>query len=268
MQSTVKRRLSCDEDLWKAFESTFSEARLKFYLDVASASDPKATLHKRQEIALTLCQWNVELCEALYVPLQYLEVALRNRLAPVLDEVYTDKWFIQPPPRHEKAVQDAITIVKRDKNDLKDDSRFYSQFADEINQGPTNVNNVIPAISFGAWVAILKDDSAIRAKLPQIFTCVDQQRLATPKFQDEIFDKLDTMRKLRNRIAHHGAIFDLDLGTMYRDLDELIMALCKTTGEAMQRRSYFLSVWQSQPETSIVIAAKTAKLAKKFNSKR
>lgn len=265
MQSTVKRRLSCDDKLWKAFESTFSQARLKFYLDVAGHSDRTATLQERQEIALTLCQWNVELCEALYVPLQYLEVALRNRLAPVMAEVYSDSWFINPPPRHEKAVKEAINIVNRDKDDLKDDSRFYSQFSDEINQGPSNVNNVIPAISFGSWVTIIKNDSAIRARMPQIFSGADQKRLASPVFQDEIIDKLDIMRKLRNRIAHHGAIFDLDLGMMYRDLDELIMALCETTGEAMQRRSYFLSVWQSQTETSIVIAAK---LGKKFNKKR
>lgn len=46
-----------------------------------------------REHALELYELNVKLSEALYSPLQMLEVSLRNRIDLILSRLYGERWF-------------------------------------------------------------------------------------------------------------------------------------------------------------------------------
>jgi hypothetical protein len=270
MQSTKDRRLSYDVDLWTAFEETFSKPRLKYFFDMATLYDSSLSEPDRKELALQLCQWNVELCESLYVPLQYLEVTLRNKISKALadhckndheNDHESEHWHLCERWASDDQIVYSIGEANKEAEAEKkytDKNIFRNALSEEGRAGQNSVHNVIPALTFGFWVTIFRrepEKTILRDRYSIIFSSQykkDPKFLRSYAFYKDIYPKLDRILDLRNIIAHHGTIFDLELEQAYEEICYVLEALCDTTCTAMKQRSNFTVVRNSKPEAYIL----------------
>jgi hypothetical protein len=194
--------------------ASFSKAELQNLPDVISAprfaTYLKAASNDKAN-ALALYQWNFQISAAFFVPLQMCEIAIRNGVAEALERVHGENWpwskgFAQslPVPK--------VSFQYNPRTDLTNVAKVQK-----------TTGKVIAELRFAFW--------------QQIFTSGQDGRLWTPHLhsvfpgiaptvsikiaRDTAHQNLFTVRKLRNRIAHHEPIFNRNLQAelfMLRDM--------------------------------------------------
>jgi Abi-like protein len=144
--------------------------------------------------ALELYTLNTQLSEALYTPLQVLELALRNRVHTIMSAAHGERWFdanglLQAPHQREQ-VQGALAELAKD------------------NKEPLP-GRVVAALTFSFWTAMLSPvyETLWRSTLSAIAAKPDGKRLG----RKQLSRPLTPIRLLRNRIAHHEPILHWDL---------------------------------------------------------
>lgn len=144
--------------------------------------------------ALELYGLNTRLSEALYTPLQMLEVALRNRIHAVLSVSLWPRWFEAPGflavPHQNEQVVEALADLTRDGKE------------------PTP-GRVVAALTFSFWTTMLGThyENLWQTDLHRIGRREDGKGLRRKDFSGT----LTPIRLLRNRIAHHEPILTWDL---------------------------------------------------------
>ncbi len=176
---------SCIPSVYSEIESALSQVRLSRYM--AAAGNDK-------QLALRLYVWNVRLCECFYLPVQFAEVASRNAVMKPVQKRFKDKWYENPafkhilPPRLEQELNDAIAKEHRKHG------------------GALTGGHVVSALSLGFWVALMSVSydkhlwaNGVKGSFPN-----------APKDigREQIYTMLEDMRKLRNDVMHHAALFD------------------------------------------------------------
>lgn len=144
--------------------------------------------------ALDLYALNTRLFEALYTPLQMLEVALRNRIHAVLSASIQPRWFEAPgflavPHQHEQVAEALVDLARERKE-------------------PTP-GRVVAALTFSFWTTMLGTlyENRWQTDLHRIGRRDDGKGLR----RKELSGPLTPIRLLRNRIAHHEPILEWDL---------------------------------------------------------
>ena len=144
--------------------------------------------------ALELYALNTRLSEALYTPLQVLELALRNRIHVVMSAVHGERWFeadglLQAPHQREQLDAALADLAREGKDPWP--------------------GRVVAALTFSFWTAMLSPayEELWRATLSAIATKADGRRLA----RKPLTRPLTPIRVLRNRVAHHEPILHWDL---------------------------------------------------------
>ncbi|KWV47742.1 hypothetical protein AS026_13290 [Rhizobium altiplani] len=162
-----------------------TQVRISRYL--AAAKNDK-------QLALRLYVWNARLCECLYLPVQFTEVAVRNAvMRPVLRRFKAD-WFERPafqnilPPRLAEELSTAVAKERR-------------RHGLSLTGG-----HVVSALSLGFWVALLGVSyenhlwhNGMADSFPNARNSADRET---------IYLCVEELRKVRNEIMHHAAIFD------------------------------------------------------------
>jgi Abi-like protein len=144
--------------------------------------------------ALDLYALNTRLSEALYTPLQMLEVALRNRIHAVLSASTQPRWFQEPDflavPHQNQQVIDALAELTRERKE------------------PTP-GRIVAALTFSFWTAMLGTsyENLWQTDLHGIGRREDGKGLR----RKDLSGPLTPIRLLRNRIAHHEPILTWDL---------------------------------------------------------
>jgi hypothetical protein len=144
--------------------------------------------------ALDLYALNTRLSEALYTPLQMLEVALRNRIHAVLSVSVQPRWFEEPgflvAPYQTEQVAEALADLVRQRRE----------------PAP---GRVVAALTFSFWTAMLGADyeNLWQMTLHRIGRRDDGKGLR----RKDLSGPLTPIRLLRNRIAHHEPILAWDL---------------------------------------------------------
>jgi hypothetical protein len=176
---------SCAPATLRKIEAAISEPRLGRYL---------AEARNDRNRALRLYVWNARLCEAFYLPAQLAEVALRNALHGALSEYFSTEWhlssaFISPLPER-----------------LKQDLNYAIRQCRKEHGDRMTVNHVVGTLPFGFWCHLLTHNydhtlwaHGMRARFPHAPADVRRH---------EVYALADRLRQWRNRIAHHGVIFD------------------------------------------------------------
>ncbi|MGL5866869.1 MAG: hypothetical protein ACRCYX_13555 [Dermatophilaceae bacterium] len=181
-----------------------SEARFARYLNRYNGN---------RALALRLYTWNLAASSALWGPVNVVEVSVRNAIHNrLVDRAGRGDWWndshVQLCHTERDAVSSATTTL--------------------INRGtprPTS-DQVVAATSFGLWVG-LTGAGVPRDRVLSYETTLWQPRLqhAFPYRGDRrrkyIHAKLNQIRILRNRIAHHEPIYRSPLLTIYQDLLEI-----------------------------------------------
>ncbi len=144
--------------------------------------------------ALDLYALNTGLSEALYTPLQMLEVALRNRIHAVLSASLQPRWFeargFLAVPHQSEQVVEALADLARERKEPA-------------------AGRVVAALTFSFWTTMLGSpyENLWQTDLHRIGRRDDGKGLR----RKDLSGPLTPIRLLRNRIAHHEPILAWDL---------------------------------------------------------
>lgn len=169
--------------------------------------------------ALQLYAWNAEVSGALLAPLHICEVVIRNTVADALTMVYGDKW----------------PWTQTFERSLPDPQHGYSPRRDlqSVRKKGDTAGKVIPELSFVFWQKMFTSrydnriwEPYLRDVLPNI-----SDNKPVSQLREDIYKKLERVRQLRNRIAHHEPIFTRSLDEDYQIILQLIEYRCEITAE-------------------------------------
>ena len=179
-------------------------------------------------LSLELYALNVAVSEAFYTSLHILEITLCNAVHNRLTEAHGRRWFSQEDvitDRYQRQkVRDAVAKSGLESSDGK----------------------VIAELTFGFWTALFGRTNAVLwgQDLRKIFAP------EVPLRRKHIARRLNDIRNLRNRIAHHEPIIQLDLRTAHAEARELIGWISAETLDWCDERCRFR---QMHPGHQIIV---------------
>jgi hypothetical protein len=201
-------------------ESSHSPERLAPYYALAGGN---------KEQGLKLYAWNSALSQALYTPLQALEVTLRNGISAKLQATYGAQWYeLNPGPALHYPLPDML---------LKSRTELGKRgiVADH--------GRVVAELNWGFWTGILakRYEPLWRSDLRSVF------HSAGPLTRDKVFLPLDDLRRLRNRIAHHEPILNRNIAADHAAIVNLIRLVSPTTADWVDDQSQVAAILAAKP---------------------
>jgi hypothetical protein len=173
--------------------------------------------------------WNIALCESLYPILQVLEVAYRNSLHQALCEQTQPDWLATKPQWLRNQEQEAI---------------FKAAEAIQKRGKPVTSDYLLTELSFGFWTSLA--DSHYEIMWHKIIKKTFPTAPAAQRTRGEISCRLTKIRRLRNRIFHHGSIWHWsDLTKQHTDMLQLLGWLGQDAIKLIQPIGRFHSVYQA-----------------------
>lgn len=180
-------------DIIAQLEAAISPDRLSTYLR-EPAND--------REAALKLYLWNSKISSAFYMPLQGLEITLRNFLHDALSHHFKrPDWYdaTRLTPKAGEMLQAAKDVIQKS-----------GKQADPP--------HVVAELSFGFWVSLLNKSYHPTLWIPVLGKAFSAAKLPRGHIQTE----LENIRILRNRIAHHEPVFTRHLAKDYTAIIKVI----------------------------------------------
>lgn len=213
----------------KAVRHALSAARMATY-EVAAA-----VTGDEDPAALVLYAWNAQVSAAFLAPLHVCEVVMRNAVSEALETVYGPRWPWSPG--FEQSLP-APGIGYSPRRDLQYVRRF------QISTG-----KVIPELKFVFWQKMFTsryDRRVWNVHLRQVLPNLDPAR-PVAQLRQSIYDDLEEIRKLRNRIAHHEPIFTRNLSSDLQGIVSLLELRCKVTAAWMMANQQASSIIAKRP---------------------
>ena len=220
---TIRRTLSLPR------MSTFEAAA-----GVTASDDPRA---------LALYAWNARVSAALLAPLHICEVVIRNAASEAIEQVYGPRWPWQI------GFEQSLPSPRTGYNPQRDLQNARSRV--------NTTGKVIPELKFVFW--------------QRLFTSRHDQRLWNPylrlvlpnlgavktvaQLREGVYDDLEQIRALRNRIAHHEPVFARDLRDDLRRIVALIEYRAKETANWMianQQATAVMAEPRTGPSASMI----------------
>lgn len=189
-----------------AIKDGLSQARMATYEAAAR------TTGDGDSRAVALYTWNAQVSAALFIPLHFCEVVVRNAAAGALEAVYGARWpwnsvciLSLPDPQQPNIYNPRANLIK------------------VASQQPST-GKVIPELNFVFWQQLFTHRHDVRlwnSHLKRVFPEHDPKK-AVVAIRKSIYADLEVIRKLRNRIAHHEPIFTRNLKQDLERMHELV----------------------------------------------
>lgn len=172
---------------YKAIEQTLSISRFSTYRNAVTTSNGADCSIK----ALSLYEWNANLSSNFLFPLHIYEVTLRNAISDAITSRYGKDW-----PTN-SVFQNSLTYKNR-KGLLTAMGKKYR-----------GLGKLLPELKLSWWEEMLtsRHDGRIWNNYIQA-TFPNAENLKASQIRASLKDACFTIRKLRNRIAHHEPIFN------------------------------------------------------------
>ncbi|WP_448204394.1 hypothetical protein [Azospirillum sp. sgz302134] len=207
-----------------------SQTRISRYLTEARGN---------RQLAMRLYQWNADIGESLYWPLQTLEITCRNAIARVLEDKYGAAWHMDG--KFHRTLDDQAFGKLKEALNRQERKR---------GAGRVVADHVIADLSFGFWTSLMTRSyevpfgwtSRLCIAFPFIPFGATRQTVSRP---------LDDARALRNRISHHEPLLGLRLTIKYREILDVLGWTCPETRWYVEQHSRFLEVWDSHPAPAL-----------------
>lgn len=191
-----------------AVKSALSPARMSTYESKALSAGYDAAA------GLTLYAWNARVSGTLLVPLHICEVVIRNAVADALDAMHGPQWpwnpgFERSLPRQGGPGYDALSDLQ------------------SVRRKVATTGQVIAELKFVFWEKMFTsrhDHRIWNAHLRRVMPKLDETK-SIAENRKRIFEDLNEIRLLRNRIAHHEPIFARDLLRDFQRVQQLVAAL-------------------------------------------
>ena len=179
-----------------------------------------------REHALRYYAWNTLLSEALYGLLQGFEIALRNTFHEILTTAcQRSDWY------------DVLSLTNIDKKNIQKAKERI-----KLDQKPITPGNMIAELTFGFWVSLTGSFYAQTlwdAHLHKSFRVAMKRNV--------VYHRLDRIRKLRNRVAHHEILIGPNLMNQYSSIVETTDWICSDTAKWIKSNSTFLERYKQRP---------------------
>lgn len=188
------------------------------------------------EDAVRLYAWNAHVAGALLTPLHVCEVVIRNAVSDALTAVYGAHW---PWDRNfENSLPQPKGPGYQQRTDLMTTrARFHT------------TDRVVVELKFVFWQKMFTsrhDQRIWNSHLLSLFPNLDQATsVGTHRLR--LANDLETIRLLRNRIAHHEPIFTRNLTADFAKVHDLIEARCNVSAAWMRGEQLALAVIQGKP---------------------
>ncbi|MEV4072327.1 hypothetical protein ACGFJC_28430 [Nonomuraea fuscirosea] len=154
-------------------------------------------------IAWDLYQWNIDVSQAFYGPLHWLEISLRNAEHDRLRERYgRENWWIVAP---------------LDRTDAEKVAAARAQLRRKGVAAPS-ADDIVAELSFGFWVSLLNRKYDRHLWVPALHAAFPHYRGR----REPLRDNLDAMLRLRNRIMHHEPIHHRHLAADHAKIYRLL----------------------------------------------
>lgn len=168
-----------------------------------------------ERLALRFYLWNCALCEAFHLSTHYAEIVCRNTLSRVLVAKLGERWF------------DNQTFYRLLDPHFQGDLNAAIQKEAESHGANMTSHHIVSALHFGFWdhLATKRFNRLIWANgAAGVF-----RHCGLMTKREDIHGKIESVRRWRNRIAHHSAIFDKGPSRKHADALELIRWSCPVT---------------------------------------
>jgi hypothetical protein len=200
-----------NKDVIDAVTASLSTARMGTYRGAVTLTDD-------QDMgALNLYAWNATISGSLLSAIHICEVVVRNAVSDSLTRLYGPRWPFS-------------TAFSRS---LPDPPVGYSPRRDisSVTRSHATTGKVIPELKFVFWQKMFTSRHDSRLWNPYIYSSFPNAdpALGTRAVRTLIYNDLEQIRKLRNRIAHHEPIFARNLSDDYKKLTELVELRCSVT---------------------------------------
>lgn len=208
-----------------SLEKLISPARLSTYERVSNGTKADA---------IHLYYWNMSLSQSLYIPIQTLEVSLRNIVSTSINTVFGQDWYLQPRFKTTLDEWADILLEKAVEKARKSTSRKGKLLTE---------GDVIANLSFGFWGELLTK----RYKLPiwNKRLSVAFPNLESTKIQQDVYNSVHKIIRLRNRISHHEPIISRKLPSLYNLTIEIIGWICLSTKDWVEYHCDFDQVYSN-----------------------
>ncbi|RMU24021.1 Abi family protein, partial [Pseudomonas avellanae] len=199
-----------------AIRIALSPARFATYESAAAAAGLSP------EDAVKLYAWNAYVSGTLLTPLHICEVVVRNAVSEALAAVYGPHW---PWDRN---FENSLPTTK---------GPGYQQRQDLINSRARcrTTDRVVVELKFVFWEKMFTsrhDQRIWNAHLFLLFPNLDSTK-SVSEHRLRFAGDLETIRLLRNRIAHHEPIFKRNLAVDFSKMSGLVNARCQTSAAKM-----------------------------------
>jgi hypothetical protein len=210
-----------------AVEHALSSARLEPYVKAAGGS---------LEEGLALYEWNTAISGALFEVLQHLEVGLRNTIDRELAALFEQPdWWHSPRLRLVASGQDMI-------------SKATAETARRRTGG--NVGHVVAALPFGFWVGLVSAGRDCNYEMTLWRPALHRGFPGYRGTRAELHRTLETLRLLRNRIAHHEPIHARHLAADHQTIQTITTWVSPQFADWVASRSRVPSVLGCRPDTN------------------
>lgn len=219
-----------------AIRKSLSAARMGTYECVADNAGNKIS----PKIALDLYAWNAQVSAALLAPLHICEVVVRNAISEAIEAQYGSNWYQSP------GFEQSLPWSKIGYNQKKDlqDARKKLQA-----KGMLTAGKLIPELKFVFWQKMLTgrhDPRLWNTYLTQIFPNLPSGQSISQSRQ-ALYDDLEHIRKLRNRIAHHEPVFKRNLTDDFQKVSNLVSFRCPVTSAWMLQNQQASALIATRP---------------------
>ncbi len=165
-----------------------------------------------REDAFRLYCWNCVLCEAFYLPLHFAEISVRNAINTHLISRLGPRWFENRAlvgSMDPKRQTDLLNLVKEE---------------EQRHGAAMTCHHLVSELSFGFWQHLLTKRFArviwgpgIHAAFPNLPATAGRQ---------DVYNRIEAVRKWRNRIFHHKPVFDRGPSAKHQEIVQLIRWVC------------------------------------------
>lgn len=183
-----------------------SPARLARYMPAAKGD---------KHLALRLYIWNGRICEALYLPMQFAEVSSRNAIQLPVGKRFGEDWFENDKFRNLLAEKMRGELDETVRKERKRRKHYFTQ------------NHIIAGLSFGFWIRLMT--KAYDNQLWANGVVNSFPNAGKDEDREAIYQRLDRLRRFRNDIAHHVAIFDRKPQSELQNAMHITNSICSDT---------------------------------------
>lgn len=186
-------------------------ARLATYLASAGGDSDRA-----RELYL----WATDLAGALHSQLSFVELAVRNSINTQLRAWNTTQGYPADWTDAGAAAPELYALLRKQISDARD--RAGREASERNSQHPRHGqgithDDVVAQLMFGAWVKLVRpisrsESSARQKRLwTDVLSSAFPNAPSTEQGRQEIGRQLETVRRLRNRVAHHDNLLEVNV---------------------------------------------------------